>query len=167
MRPEFATHPAPAWPLRTETRGKNSWHDRTGPSNNPIVDRTFEISCYSNSGSLSSSAFRSHEAMSQESNVSQQAHVVEMIESMIRSMLEELTKPNGKLVIELKSQSTARRDRFFNHETDALEVQTREECRVLSYPGNSDHEVLRFSMRTHGLHRIFALSDTKPSSFEF
>jgi hypothetical protein len=89
--------------------------------------------------------------MTQHSETAQQTHVINSIESIFAAMLEELENPDGKLVIELKSQSTARESRFINRETNALEVPRREQRRVLSFPARRHEDQLRFSGRIPNL----------------
>lgn len=105
--------------------------------------------------------------MSQEIHARKQINVVDRIECMIQAMLRELAKPGGKLVIELESQSKDHGTRSFNRETGALDVSVRAERRVLSFPGSSPEEALRFSMAVMKREAIRELTCFQPYSSGF
>lgn len=103
--------------------------------------------------------------MSQASVASQQGVLIDMIESMTEHMLEELAKPDGQLVITLRSPSKSKANRYLNRETDALEVSAREEDRLLSFPGSSLQDALRFSTALFEVSYMRELINSQRSSF--
>ena len=89
-------------------------------------------------------------------------YVIDMIESSILTMIDELGKPDGKLRICLEPR-IAGRDYELNAETGVIEFTPTERCRVISFPGKTPEEAWRFSTAFFQMLHSSALIHHQPS----